>query len=174
MTRWHLPALGLALLGTFAAVVVAAVADPGVSSYPTQPSVTQTSAPSSAVTPTSSVPPEESMRHTQVSGTAYTRANLLTTARETIANPREPLGPLAAEAPGIGPIGTQLGQDDCFSGAVPAMTTVELVDLALYEGQPAAVVVGLVDGERVVAVVRRYCQGTDADVLHPATPLPQS
>lgn len=114
------------------------------------------------------------MRHTQVSGTTYTKDNLLATTLETLATPRQALAPLAAESPAIGPMGTQLGQDDCVSGALADLTSVEFVDLALYEGQPAAVVVGTADDQRFVAVVRRYCLGTNADVLHPATPLPQS
>ena len=126
---------------------------------------------------TSSTPGASSGRsgvHIQLGSTAYADATVGAQARELLDHPAQPLGPGAAEAPGIGPIGTEVGLASCLQGlgaASPAPSAVS-ADLATFEGRPAAVVVVTRDGASSVWVVERSCSAQAPGVLHPETPVP--
>jgi hypothetical protein len=112
--------------------------------------------------------------HIQLGGTDYTAATLAARARDLVDHPGQPLRPGAAEAPAIGPIGTEVGLASCLEGlgaTTPPPSAVS-ADLATYEGRPAAVVVVTRDGVSRVWVVERSCSAGAPGVLHPETPLP--
>ncbi|GGL39911.1 hypothetical protein H9L10_13580 [Phycicoccus endophyticus] len=73
-----------------------------------------------------------------------------------------------AEGPGkaLGPVGTAAGARSCAQGlGVPDRDTV-VVDLAVVDGSPAAVLVATAEsGRRTVWAVERTCSVTQADVL---------
>ena len=95
--------------------------------------------------------------HIQVTSTQYTSAQLADQASRLWASPQRELRTLGAEAPSIGPIGTQLGAQECLAAIGEADATRALVDLAFFDGSPAAVVVTEGDGNREVRVVTRQC-----------------
>jgi hypothetical protein len=112
--------------------------------------------------------------HIQLGNTAYTAATLGPQARDLLDHPGAPLRPGAAEAPAIGPIGTEVGLASCLEGlgvGSPAPSAVS-ADLATFEGRPAAVVVVTRDGASSVWVVERSCSAQAPGVLHPETPVP--
>ncbi|WP_323095541.1 hypothetical protein [Intrasporangium sp. YIM S08009] len=112
--------------------------------------------------------------HIQLGRTAYAAATLGAQARELLDHPRAPLRPGAAEAPAIGPIGTDVGLASCLEGlgvAAPAPSAVS-ADLATFEGRPAAVVVVTRDGASSAWAVERSCSAQAPGVLHPETPVP--
>lgn len=112
--------------------------------------------------------------HIQLGSTAYTAATLGPQARDLLDHPGAPLRPGAAEAPAIGPIGTEVGLASCLEGlgvGSPAPSAVS-ADLATFEGRPAAVVVVTRDGASSVWVVERSCSAQAPGVLHPGTPVP--
>lgn len=105
--------------------------------------------------------------HTQVSSTRYVPATLARDAARldaTAATPSQ-LRPLAAEAPTTGPLGTPTGARACLDslGVDPSGA---VLDLALYEGKPAAVVVSGRPGAREARVVPRSCGNGSTAVLH--------
>ena len=107
--------------------------------------------------------------HIQVSSTAYTRATLRAQARHLWNHPHAELQPLGAESPAIGPIGTTVGVAECLA-ALGLQSDRAIVDLALYDGVPAAIVVTDGAGGRQVRVVTRQCGAqSDAMLAGPAT-----
>lgn len=102
--------------------------------------------------------------HVQVSSTRYTSAQLTAQAQRLWATPAEPVRTLGAEAPAIGPIGTPLGAAECLAAIGAADAARAMVDLALFDGSPAAVVVTESKGHREVRVVTRQC-GPESDAV---------
>ncbi|MFC7490589.1 MULTISPECIES: hypothetical protein [unclassified Knoellia] len=104
------------------------------------------------------------------SGRAYTAAALRTQLDEPASAP--PVPPLTAEAPSIGPIGTELGVRSCLEAlGLPRATAAE-VDLAVFDGAPAAVVIVTVGGERTAYAVARDCTTDNPAVLAGPVALP--
>ena len=115
--------------------------------------------------------------HIQLSTTAYDRANLAEKARRLLDAPGQPIRDLAAEAPGIGPIGTPIGLESCLEaiGALDASSPApEAVsaDLATFDGRPAAVLVVTRAGASTAWAVERSCSTGTPGVLKDATPVP--
>lgn len=127
--------------------------------------------------------------HIQMSGTAYTRGNLLIEARARHRSISAPLAPNAAQSPGIGPVGTPTGLTSCLHalGQKPVNEPGAVwADLASFDGQPAAVIVvrtagspspGTSDpggsaGSGTVWAVGRDCRPGHPFVLAGPTPLP--
>lgn len=102
--------------------------------------------------------------HVQVSSTRYTSAQLTAQAQRLWATPAEPVRTLGAEAPTIGPIGTPLGAAECLAAIGADDSARAMVDLALFDGSPAAVVVTERKGHREVRVVTRQC-GPESDAV---------
>lgn len=98
-----------------------------------------------------------------MSGHAYAGADLSAVAGATGA-----LNPTAAESPGIGPIGTEVGARTCATAlGIPATATL-LVDLSTVDGAPAAVVLATVaDGRTAYAVARDCTTGHPALIAGP-------
>ncbi|HET6966657.1 MAG TPA: hypothetical protein VFI44_00195 [Ornithinibacter sp.] len=104
-----------------------------------------------------------------MSGRSYTASDLAPRARDLAAQPDgDRLRSLAAEAPGIGPIGTPLGARACTDAlGVPASAGV-LVDVAEVDGRPAAVlVVDTGAGPTAYAVARSCTTGTTGLISGP-------
>lgn len=102
--------------------------------------------------------------HVQVSEHRYTRADLARAAGALWRSPSAPLAPLSAEAPGIGPLGTELGMTACLS-ALGLDASRAVVDLAFYESAPAVVVVTDEGDGTQVRVVDRRCGAGSATTL---------
>jgi hypothetical protein len=115
--------------------------------------------------------------HIQLSETAYDGANLATKARALLDHPGQPLRDLAAESPGIGPIGTPIGLEACLEeigaldAANPSPDAVS-ADLATFDGRPAVVVVVTRGGTSTAWAVQRSCSTGTPGVLKGATPVP--
>ncbi len=108
-----------------------------------------------------------------LSSTAYSASNVALAARRLLPTRGPALRPLASEAPAIGPIGTPIGARACLAALrVPASDSA-VVDIATYEGQPAAVIVTSTrTGVSTVYVVKRSCRPGHPSVLRPALGLP--
>lgn len=153
---------GVASLGSASATVAT----------PTAPSVTPTVGPSGTGTIGPPVGPSKPNLHIQLSTTDYTASTLAGRARAMLTRPDAPIGVLAAEAPTLGPIATEVGLESCLRAhSLPTDVPVH-VDLATYEGQPAAVIVVTQDGASTVRVVERTCQTGRPALLADATPVP--
>ncbi len=109
--------------------------------------------------------------HIQLSSTDYRAATFAAQARALLDHPATPLPDLAAEAPSIGPIATPVGLASCLD-AIAAGPGAVTVDLATYEGKPAAVVVVTSGGVSTAYAVGRACAPGAVDALAPATPVP--
>lgn len=94
--------------------------------------------------------------HVQASGHRYTQSDLAREAGQLWRSPAAPLAPLSAEAPGIGPLGTELGMSACLS-ALGLDTSRAVADLAFYENAPAVIVVTDNAVGTQVRVVDRRC-----------------
>lgn len=84
----------------------------------------------------------------------------------------EPLAPLTAESPGIGPIGTEMGVRSCLSALGLPADAAARVDLALVDRRPAAVVVVDLDGGRTAYAVGRDCTIGNPSVITGPIDLP--
>ena len=141
-------------------------------SYSSPASSTST-APAAPSTPA----PTNGGLHVQLSRTAYTAGTLAAGARALLDHPGPPLRDLAAESPGIGPIATPIGLESCLEaiGAIdaahPAPDAVS-VDLATFDGKPAAVLVVTRAGASTAWAVERSCTTGTPGVLQKATPVP--
>lgn len=134
----------------------------------------------SSPAPPSASPPQVAgtgSPHVQLSRTAYTAGDLAARARTLLDHPGPPIRDLAAESPAIGPIATPIGLESCLEavGAVdathPAPDAVS-VDLATFDGRPAAVLVVTRAGASTAWVVERSCTTGSPGVLAGATPVP--
>ena len=87
---------------------------------------------------------------------------------QLVAGQDEQLRSLAAEAPGIGPIGTPLGARDCADALGIPSDAGLLVDVADVDGRPAAVlVVDSGTGRQAYAVERSCTTGTAGPISGP-------
>ena len=87
-------------------------------------------------------------------------------------HPAAPIQVLAAEAPTLGPIATEVGLESCLTAhSLPTDAPVH-VDIANYEGEPAAIIVVTEGGRSTVRVVERACTSGDPAALTGATPVP--
>lgn len=80
-------------------------------------------------------------------------------------------GPLTAESPAIGPIGSELGVRSCLEALGLPRDTAADVELARVDGAPAAVLVVTVEGERTAYAVRRECTTGNPSLLAGPVPL---
>jgi hypothetical protein len=108
----------------------------------------------------------------RLSHTRYTQAGFVTQTRILHGVILAPVLPKALESSGLGPTGTARGLTDCLSVIGAAEAQVVQVDVALYEGQPAVIIVATTNGLPVAYAVGRQCSRDGAAVLHAATPLP--
>lgn len=139
---------------------------------PTPPPVTATASPT--VTPPAGTPttPANPNLHIQLSHTRYTEDDLAGQARAMVSRPDAPIQVLAAEAPTLGPIATEIGLTSCLRElGLPTDVPVH-VDLARYEGDPAAVIAVTQGGATTVRVVQRSCTTGHADVVKDAVSVP--
>lgn len=138
----------------------------------------RTSATTPATAPTPSTqPPTSDGLHVQLSRTAYGAGTLAAQARALLDHPGPSVRDLAAESPAIGPIATPIGLESCLEalGALdathPTLDAVS-VDLATYDGKPAAVLVVTRAGASTAWAVARSCTTGSPGVLKGATPVP--
>ena len=108
--------------------------------------------------------------HVQVSSTAYTKDSLVPGAQTIIASP----GPDASvgDAPSAGPLVTQAGAAACVDALGASDAGAVSIDLATYEGQPAAIVVVRRADSTTVYAVQRDCGDGDAGILQESVPVP--
>lgn len=108
--------------------------------------------------------------HVQVSNTAYTKDGLVAGAQALIASP----GPDASvgDAPSAGPLVTQAGAAACVDALGAGDAGAVSIDLATYQGQPAAIVVVRRSDSTAVYAVQRDCGEGDAGILQDAVPVP--
>jgi hypothetical protein len=108
--------------------------------------------------------------HVQVSTTPYTKDTLVSGAQTLIADP----GPDASvgDAPSAGPLVTQAGAAACVDALQASDAGAVSIDLATYEGQPAAIVVVRRSDSTSVYAVQRDCGDGDAGILQDAVPVP--
>lgn len=139
---------------------------------PTRPSLAPTGSPGPTGPIGAPVGPSRPNVHLQLSERDYTEAGLAEQARAMLSNPDAPIQVLAAEAPTLGPIATEVGLDSCLRAhSLPTDVPVH-VDLATYEGRPAAVIVVTQGGRSTVRVVERTCTSGHPAPLTDATPVP--
>jgi len=108
--------------------------------------------------------------HVQVSTTAYTKDSLVSGAQTLIASP----GPDASvgDAPSAGPLVTQTGAAACVQALQATDAGAVSIDLATYEGQPAAIVVVRRSDSTSVYAVQRDCGDGDAGIIQDAVTVP--
>jgi hypothetical protein len=104
----------------------------------------------------------------RLSARTYTSAGLATQLQRAEAGPRT--GPLTAESPASGPIGSEIGVRSCLEALGLPRDTGADVDLALVDGAPAAVLVVTVGGERTAYAVGRDCTTGNPSLI--AGPVP--
>ena len=103
-----------------------------------------------------------------MSGRDYVGSSLSDGVAQLVAGQDEQLRSLAAEAPGIGPIGTPLGARDCAAALGIPSDAGLLVDVADVDGRPAAVlVVDAGAGRQAYAVERSCTTGTAGPISGP-------
>lgn len=109
--------------------------------------------------------------HIVVSSRQYTTAELAGQAASLWRMPGQPLHPLAAETPAIGPIGTTGGVAECLA-ALGVDSSQTVVDLAFFNGAPAAIVVTQQGAGREARAVTRQCGPASKSVLAGPVTLP--
>ena len=127
---------------------------------------TATSAPSTTTPP----PPRLGTVHIQASDTAYAAGSLADRARAMLTDPGPQLDPSAAAS--VGSVGTADGLSSCLRGLNVGDATSVSVDLATFDGSPAAIVVVTGEGETSAWVVARTCTAADPGVVKTATAVP--
>lgn len=110
--------------------------------------------------------------HIEMSGRAYTIATLATAAQALLDAPGPALGQPAVESPSIGPIGTPVGMRSCLDTLGESDAERVAADIALVDGQPAAVIVVVDEGLKQVYVVGRACTKGDPAII--SGPLPMN
>jgi hypothetical protein len=157
--RWSLigaAAAGVALLAIAAAVVAnqSRTSDNGLAKIP----------------PPGSTGGSAGSVHVQVSSTAYTKGGLAAGAQTLVASP----GPDASvgDAPSAGPLVTQAGAAACVNALGASDAGAVSIDLATYEGQPAAIVVVRRSDSTTVYAVQRDCGDGDAGIIQDPVPVP--
>lgn len=110
--------------------------------------------------------------HIEMSGRAYTAATLATAAQSLLDSPGPALGIPAVESPSIGPIGTPIGMRSCLDTLGEGDAERVAADIALLDGQPAAVIVVVDAGIKQVYAVGRACTKGDPAII--TGPLPMN
>jgi len=110
--------------------------------------------------------------HIQLSRSAYTQDSLGNEARTLLDAPAATLAPTDAEAPSLGPIATKAGLDACLASLGETGASSVTVDLATYEGRPAAIIVVTKRGDTTVYAVQRDCSTGDPKILQDSVPVP--
>jgi hypothetical protein len=123
------------------------------------------------ITPTSISPSAPADPHIQLSTTDYRASTFGAQARALIDHPATPLSDLAAESPSLGPIATPVGLASCLDALATGPGAVNL-DLATFEGRPAAIIVVTRDGTSTAYAVERSCAPGNVTALAGATPVP--
>jgi hypothetical protein len=100
-----------------------------------------------------------------MSGRAYAANALPDGVNLLVEGTDEDLPSLAAEAPGIGPIGTPVGARTCATALGVPSDAGLLVDLATVDGQPAAVIVVDAGEGHVAYAVDRFCTTGTAGLI---------
>lgn len=110
--------------------------------------------------------------HTQVSSARYTGATLARDAARLEAVTDDARSrPPASESPAIGPLGTSVGARACLD-SLQIDPAGAVVDVALFESEPAAVIVSGRPGAREARVVPRSCGNGSTAVLSGPVDLP--
>lgn len=116
-------------------------------------------------------PRSASVRTFVATGTRYVKGSLAAQAARTWSDPGPPLSPRAAEQPGIGPLATELGLADCLSALQAGAPSQVMVDFALYEGEPVAVVLTRTGDGVQVQVTQRSCGAAQPHRLEGPLPV---
>ena len=161
--------VAIAAVAASAAVVVAGVSALYIIERPGPADVVVggPSTPSSSVTSAGA----EAVPHIQLSTTNYDAGTLGAKARTLLDHPATPLAALAAESPSLGPIATPVGLASCLS-ALDVGPGAATVDLATFDGRPAAIIVITHDGTSTAYAVERSCSPGNVTALAGATPVP--
>ncbi|HET8988854.1 MAG TPA: hypothetical protein VFN43_10115 [Humibacillus sp.] len=109
--------------------------------------------------------------HIQLSTTDYDASTLGAKARALLDHPATPLHDLAAESPSLGPIATPVGLASCLDAMAVGPGDVT-VDLATFDGAPAAIIVVTQAGTSTAYAVGRSCSPGNVTALAGATPVP--
>ncbi len=118
---------------------------------------------------TKTAPTGHANPHVHASTTSYAAASLAGQARHLLDTPASPL---AAQSTATGPLGTPTGVAECLDALGVGDATVVTVDLARFEGFPAAVVVTERADGLQVRVVERSCGGPRSRLLGGPVPVP--
>ena len=105
------------------------------------------------------------------SGTRYTKPDFVMQAK-TLGQPPRVFATREARALSIvGPVGTPSGLLACLSALGAGAAQLVWADVAMYEGQPAVIIVAATKGVSIAYVVGPQCSKTTPEVLRPATRL---
>lgn len=159
------PWVAVAAVAAAAAVVAVGASALHVTQRPSPAAVV------AGVTPTSTSPSAPADPHIQLSTTDYRASTFGAQARALIDHPATPLTDLAAESPSLGPIATPVGLASCLDALATGPGVVSL-DLATFEGRPAAIIVVTRDGTSTAYAVERSCAPDNVTALAGATPVP--
>lgn len=110
--------------------------------------------------------------HIQISGSGYTQGGLATQARTLINAPAASVLPTDAEAVGIGPIATDVGLGACLASLGEAGASAVTVDIATYDGRPAAIIVVTKGATTTAYAVQRDCSTGDPRIIQDSVPVP--
>lgn len=113
--------------------------------------------------------PAVSIHH---SDTAYTSAHLGDQARVLLASAGDPVPPLGAESPAVGPIATVVGLRSCLSALTSEPYAAVTADLGRFDGRPAAVLVLTTDTGHTAYAVQRSCSTGHPALLAGPVALP--
>lgn len=105
------------------------------------------------------------------SNTRYTRAAFVAQARSLQDAVIDHTQQGAVKSSALGAAGTATGLVKCLGTIGAGGAQVVRADVALYEGQPAVIIVATTDGVPVAFAVGRQCSPADAAILHPGTRL---
>ncbi|OFE14219.1 hypothetical protein BA895_11425 [Humibacillus sp. DSM 29435] len=108
--------------------------------------------------------------HIQTSDTPYAAGNLADRARTLLTSPGPQLD--TATAASAGPVATPAGLTSCLTGLKIGEASDVSVDLATFDGSPAAILVVTNDRESNAWVVARTCTAADPAVIKTATAVP--
>ena len=107
-----------------------------------------------------------------LSDTAYTKAKFAEQAGAFRDHPGTPLRTLAAEAPSIGPMGTEAGLRQCLAAMGVEPSNPVIADLATFDGRAAIVFVISSDTGQSAVAVARPCLPGQVEGLATVDPLP--
>ncbi|TQM55135.1 hypothetical protein [Humibacillus xanthopallidus] len=171
--RRQRPWVAVAAVAAAAAVVAVGASALHVTKRPSPAAVVAADTPTGATTTTttSASPAPVGNPHIQLSTTDYRASTFGTQARDLLDHPGTPLPDLAAESPSLGPIATPVGLASCLD-AIGAGAGAVSLDLATFEGKPAAVIVVTRDGTSTAYAVERSCAPGTVTALAGATPVP--